>query len=144
MIELLEAIKSVIIASTIPVRQDNVFFTENEDWVPMSSTYPAIGLKDGNTAFDWSTNLTYTTTSSINIIVWASVQKQHEALMGDHGILAISARIIALLTNNRLGITGMLTAFPSQIGESETFGDETMMTQRQIIVIDYEKEVILA
>jgi len=128
---------------TADVRALDIFFTENEDWVPKTVKYPAIGIKDGGIDFDWETSKKYKQILSVRLIVWVSIKKLQESLIGANGVLVLTGNVINALVNQKLGISGVYRAFPTSIGESETFGQESDMVQKQVTIFEYRQECTL-
>lgn len=137
---LLLAVQSRLQSQLTSVRKLDICFTEDEDWVPKTAKYPYIGIKDGGTDFDWETSKKCKKTLTVHVIVWVSIKKLQESLIGTSGVLVLTEGVVNALVNQKLGITGIYRAFPAQIGESETFGQESEMVQKQKITFEYRQE----
>ncbi len=103
----------------------------------------AIGIKDGGIDFDWETSKKYKQILSVRLIVWVSIKKLQESLIGANGVLVLTGNVINALVNQKLGISGVYRAFPTSIAESETLGQESDMVQKQVTIFEYRQECTL-
>lgn len=144
--ELLAAIKSKIQTDLIYVRDSDVFITENENLIPDSVRFPAVGIKDGPISRKELAGGMMEYTMTVKVIPYVQLTKPAAAVMGDtstgsKGILDMEDDIHSSLDENLLNISGMQSAVSATISpESETFGDETEVIQRKVISYTYIKE----
>lgn len=146
--ELLEAIKTQLQddGSLNYIDDINIFITPDVDIIPVSATFPAVGLKDGpidhlvEEAENWEVTL------RVDIVLLQLLKAGETPLMGQdnpdpriYGLLEMRDDIHNSLNDNKLSITGMELAYPVKETESETVGYEDLVLQRKIITYEYIK-----
>ena len=144
--ELLSAIKAQLQTDLTYVRDSDIFIAEDDDLVPQSVRFPAVGIKDGPVQATELASDMMEYTLTVRIIPYVQLVKPEAAVMGDastssKGILEMEEDIHQSLDENLLGIDGMQSAVgdPNR-PESELFGDEEEMVLRKKITYRYVKE----
>ena len=142
---LLIGIKNQLQADLDYVRNDDFFITEDENLVPQTCKFPAVGLKDGPVNRTELSGGMWEVTLSVRVVIYVQLHKKRAAIIGDasadrKGVLEISEDIHDSLDQNLLGIEGMQHAFSPTETESELVGDEKTALQRKIITYQYVKE----
>ena len=144
--ELLTAIKAQLQTDLTYVRDSDIFITEDDDLVPQSVRFPAVGIKDGPVQATELASDMMKYIMSVRIIPYVQLVKPEAAVMGDastssKGILEMEEDIHQSLDENDLDIDGMQEAVgdPNR-PESELFGDEEEMVLRKKITYRYVKE----
>jgi hypothetical protein len=144
---LLTAIKTQLQTDLAYVRDKDFFITEDENLIPSSVKFPAVGLKDGPVVRTEEVSGMMEYAMTVKIIAYIQLQKPEAAIMGDastddKGILDMETDIHKSLDENLLSITGMTEAVAlANQPESELFGDEKEAVVRKIISYQYVKEM---
>ena len=140
---LLTAIKAQLQSQLTGVRDRDVFITEDENIIPRSLDFPAVGLKYGPvTRKRVSTDL-FETTRRVIVIPYVRLSKPEAAIMGAAGtigILDLAAAIRSALDGNTLGIEGMQDAECLSEQASDLFADEREALQRKILTFTYVQD----
>ncbi|BBO80171.1 hypothetical protein DSCO28_50430 [Desulfosarcina ovata subsp. sediminis] len=140
---LLAAIKSTLQTQIESVRDRDIFVTEDENIIPYSIGFPAIGLKDGSVSRKRVATDLWQTTRQVLVIPVVRLSKPEEAVMGGvgtTGILDLAAAIREALDDNLLGIGGMQDAECYSEQPSALFGDEKEALQRKILTYTYMQD----
>ena len=140
---LLSAIKATLKTQIAVVRDRDVFVTEDENIIPYSISFPAIGLKDGPVTRKRVATDLWETTRMVMVIPLVQLSKPEEAVMGGvgaTGILDLAAAIRAALDDNLLSIDGMKDAECYSEQASALFGDEKEALQRKILTYTYVQD----
>ena len=140
---LLNAIKSELQTDLTYVRDSDIYVTEDEDLIPSSVKFPAVGLKDGDITYAIETANQESDELLVDIIAYEQLSKTEASIMGDaatgkKGVLDIIADVKTSLTSNMLnGIVDV--AVPVSEGGSEFIGDENEAIQKKRLTMRYEK-----
>lgn len=125
----------------------DIFVTPDEDLIPVTASFPAIGLKDGAVVKEpaaFGGELSYT--MNADVIVYQLLTAGETAIVGQtspaiKGVLDMAADIDTVLRNNFLSIAGMNEAFCYQEAASETLLGENVNLQKKRLSYTYRKEV---
>ena len=130
------------------IEDDNIFIVPDEDIIPISATFPAIGLKDGGIIRERDTVTSWDIQYLAHIIIYQQLTAGETPLIGQadpriYGVLEIRDDIDTLLRENYLNIEGIYEAFSPDEAESETIGFKELVLQKKRITYQYKKiEVI--
>jgi len=143
---LLTAIQSALKASTdlAYIADANIFITADENLIPITVGFPAIGIKDGAINFlieegaDWESNY------AADLIIYQLLKSGDVSVMGQtdprvYGVLEIADGIHATLFDNKLSIAGMEVALPSGEGPSEWMESSDISIVKKRITYQYKK-----
>ena len=148
--ELINAIKAKLVAAaslTYIIDSTGIWITPNENILPISATFPGIGIKDGPITRIVHTNLKWEVHLSVGIIVYVepdwsaaatSIIGQTDPLI--HGILDIADNIHGVLNEEYLSITGMEQAFCVSESEAETIPYDDLVVLQKRLNYEYIKE----
>ena len=144
--DLLTAIQTQLRTDLTYIRDDDIYITPHENYIPAQVRFPCVGIKDGAVA---RTELTrgeaVESDRAVSIIAYVNLAKPEAAVMGDtatgkKGVLDIINDIHDSLHANKLSLTGMSHAFcPGETG-SELFGDENEYIQKKAVRYEYTQE----
>ena len=142
---LLNAIKTQLQTDLTYIRDGDIYVTEDENLIPESARFPALGIKDGPVTRIELPSEMQEVTLTVILTPFVQLDKPEAAIMGDShtgkkGVLDITGDIHRSLDENLLGITGMQTAFSPREEGSELFGDEKEVIQKKTIIYQYVKE----
>jgi len=143
---LIEAIKAQLQGDVnlLYVANADIFIVPDEDIIPISASFPAIGIKDGPVTRDMDTHDTWNVLRLVSIIIYQTLTAGETPLIGQadpkiYGVLEIAAAVYTSLDENNLSISGMYDARCTSETESETVGFEELVLQRKIINFEYSK-----
>lgn len=139
MLDLLPAVQQQLQSTITTVPAADIILLEDEQLLPESLRYPAIGIKDGEVVWKAQTSRTYDQTLAIRVTVYVRLNRQGESVTGAGGVLALSAACRDALINNNLGLAGVYQAHPGTEEASETFDDGKELIQRRTITINYQR-----
>lgn len=122
----------------------DIFITPDEDIIPVTADFPALGLKDGPIRRIVLTNIKWEVHLFLYIIIYQLLTAGETPIIGQaspkiYGVLEIADDIHTSLNENLLLITGMEQAFSTEESESETIGYEDLVLQRKRITYEYVK-----
>ena len=145
--ELLQAIQTQLRAdgNLSYINDDDIFITPDENMIPVTANFPAVGLKDGPIQRIVETAETWEPHYAVYVIVYQLMSPGETAIVGGtnptiHGVLDIAKDIHASLNDNKLGITGMELAYPGDERQSETIDNEELCLQKKKLSYIYQKE----
>lgn len=144
--ELLQAIQTQLRGdSNLSYIQDaDIFITPDENIIPVTANFPAIGLKDGpitrivEEAENWEPHYT------VFVIIYQLLTTGDTSIVGQanpliKGVLDIQEDIHTSLNDNKLSITDMELAYAGDENESETIGHEELVLQKKRLSYLYQK-----
>jgi hypothetical protein len=141
---LLAAIKAALLADeALGLRAQDCYVTPALEFIPNEVRAPFIALKDGDVTREELFSSALAETLSVQVCVFAHVLMPSASVMGDvpsglRGVLDLCDAVHAVLDENLLGVSGLISAFCRSEGASETVGDEAEMYQRKILTYTYE------
>jgi len=146
--ELLAAIETALKAAaglSYITDATGIWITPDEDILPMTATFPGIGIKDGPITRIVHTNIKWEVHMRAGIIIYVKLSAGDTALMGQtlpliHGDFDIADAIHTALNENYLGITGMEQAFCTGEQESQITGDQDFVLLKKRLDYEYIKE----
>ena len=126
------------------IGDDDIFITPDENLLPATVSFPAIGLKDGpirrivEEAENWMVMYT------VYIIIYQLLTTGETPLVGGtnptiHGVLDIAEDVHSVLNDNTLGITGMELAYAGDEWESENIDGPKIALQKKKLTYIYQK-----
>jgi len=143
---LIEAIKAQLQgdANLSYVANADIFIVPDEDIIPISASFPAIGIKDGPVTRDMDTHDTWNVLQVVSIIIYQELTTGESPIIGQadpkiYGVLEIAAAVYTSLDENNLSISGMYDARCISETESETIGFEELVLQRKKLIFEYSK-----
>ncbi|MEW6427326.1 MAG: hypothetical protein AB1568_04745 [Thermodesulfobacteriota bacterium] len=122
------------------VHDRDVIILEDEDLLPESLGYPAIGIKDGPVTWTPETGRSYDQGLTVRITAMVALGKQGEAVVDKAGALALAEKAQAALLGNLLGLAGYYLAQPGPEEPSKWIYDGKRDIQRKTITINYRRE----
>lgn len=127
------------------IADSNIFITADENLLPITVGFPAIGLKDGGITKTLSAapnvwNVGY----HVDVIVYALLSAGETPVIGQadpliYGVLDINANIHTVLHENNLSLSGVMMAYCSSEGPSEWMGAEDVNIQKKRLTYYYER-----
>lgn len=123
----------------------DIFITPDENLLPITAGFPAIGLKDGGitktiiAAPDkWSVKY------NVDVIVYVLLSADETSIIGQidpliYGVLDISADIHTVLHENNLSLSGTMMAYCNAESPSEWMGGEDVNIQKKKLTYYYER-----
>jgi hypothetical protein len=139
-------------ASLSYIADANIFITPDEDIIPMSATFPAIGLKDGprtpvKGATATGTKLSWDVTYNVHVIIYVDLTAGETPVIGQtapsiKGILDIAPDVDAVLNENYQSIAGVLDAFCIAESESEIIGNNDSIILKKRMTYQYEAQEV--
>ena len=142
--DLLLAVQAKLRSAITAVRDRDVVILENEDLLPESIGYPAVGIKDGPAAWTPETSRSYDVEPRVRITVYVRLGRPAESVMDpDTGVLALAAAARDALTNDTLGVPGVYQVHPGPEEESRTFSDGKELIQKKTVSMIYRRTVNL-
>jgi hypothetical protein len=142
--ELLTAIESALHGLS-GVRDADICITPDVNYLASWVRFPCIGIKDGPIEHIEMFGGQMGYTMYVDIVMYVQLQKPERGMTGDPstgriGILDLADSIHAILDENLLDISGMISTVVESEAASETFGDVDDLISRKIIRYKYEKE----
>jgi len=142
---LLAAIETALQTGISYMRDSDIYITDDLYRIPRGTKFPACAIKDGPVTTEETAGGMWVLAMNVSIAVFVRSHKETEAIMGNadteaKGILDCEADVIGVLSENMLGLTGVVLADWDGSQESEKFEDETEAIQMKVIKMKYEKE----
>ena len=142
---LLTAIETALQTGLTYMRDSDIYIADDLYRLPKVVRFPACAIKDGTVSVQETPGGMWVLTMNVSIAVFVRTYKETEAIMGNadteaKGILDCEADVIGVLSENSLGLAGMVRATWTGSEESEKFEDESEAIQMKIIKFLYEKE----
>lgn len=95
------------------IKDENIFITELENYIPDNSKFPLITVKDYGSINDQQLLKKYYQTSRVLLTIFSRLLKIGHTLTDlNSGILKIEQDIISILIDNKLDNTEITNAFP--------------------------------
>jgi hypothetical protein len=119
------------------VADDSISIIADENFIPTTWVFPAIGLKDGPVSASG-------TRKRVHVIAYVEYQEGDAAIIGQtspliKGILDMRADIMTALFDNILGISGILCVDVPDEAESELVaGEQGIALVKKRMTFDYE------
>lgn len=140
--DLLTALKAEIQQNISYVRNDDIFISLDESWLPHDVKFPCIGLKDGGVKRTEKPGLWWEEEKEVRITIWVNIRKPELSLVGgahDKGLLdIIYDDIHVLLDDNFLGLDDVIHAHcPSEAGSQLFAGPEKSFIQQKTVIYKY-------
>jgi len=126
------------------IADTNIFIVPDEDIIPITATFPAIGIKDGAIDRDMDTESSWDVSMTVSIIIYQQLKEGESPIIGYddpkiYGILDIAAAIYASLNENNLSLSGVYDARCIEESESETVGFKELVLQKKKLIFEYSK-----
>jgi len=137
---LLTAIKAKLQGSLEYVRDLDVYVTEDLGMIRASGGYPAVGVKDGGTAYTVEAGDQRAEVLTVQLGCYVKLHKPEAAIMGDEsagepGLLDMAADIITALDDTFSGLVDL--AEPVSVGESAVMFDERRTLQTLTVTMRF-------
>lgn len=147
---LLAAIKTDLknAAALSYVADANIFIVPDEDIIPMTATFPAIGLKDGRIEMEKEataagTTLLWNVTYHVHVIIYVEMTDGETPVIGQanpalKGTLDINDDVRGVLHEDAQNIAGIIDAFCIAESESEIIGGTDMIVLKKRMTFEYQ------
>lgn len=142
-------------ASLSVVSDTNIFITPDEDIIPMTATFPAIGLKDGPIRMELVSTAAggkhlWDIWYQVHVIPYVDWTDGETPIIGQttptviKGILDLNDLIRTVLHEDYQSISGILDAYCIGEGESEPlpFGEDMVVQKKRMTFEYYAQEVL--
>ena len=142
---LLSAIETALQTGISYMRDSDIYITDDLYRIPQGTKFPACAIKDGPEIPEDRAGGMWVLAMTVSIAVFVRIYKEREAIMGNadtgaKGILDCDVDVIAALSENLLGLDGVVLAKWAGSEESAKFEDETEAIQMKVVKMQYEKE----
>jgi len=142
---LLAAIETALQTGVSYMRDSDIYIADDLYRLPKGVRFPAAAIKDGTVSVQETPGGMWVLAMNVSIAVFVRTYKETEAIMGNaeteaKGILDCEADVIGTLSENLLGLAGVVLAIWTGSEESEKFEDEREAIQMKIVKVQYEKE----
>lgn len=134
MLAAIQAVKTAMQASTTLayVKDKDVYITEDIRLIRSAGEYPAFGIKDGGTVFDFQPGDQEEDTLEVIIACYVQLLRPEQAIIGTPdgkpGVLKMAEDLVSLLKDNTLG--GVVTQLlPLRAGASEILPEQNRAIQ---------------
>lgn len=135
-------------ATLSAVSDSNIFITPDEDIIPMSATFPAIGLKDGPISMTMEATATGTTklwkvTYNVHVIIYVDMTDGETPVIGQanpaiKGTCDLNDLVRTVLHEDYQSIAGVQDAYCVAESESEIIGGADMIVLKKRMTFQYE------
>lgn len=136
-------------AATLSAVSDaNIFITPDEDIIPMTATFPAIGLKDGRIemekeATSAGTTLLWNVKYDVHVIIYVDMTDGETPVIGQanpviKGTCDLNDLIRTVLHEDYQSIAGIIDAYCIAESESEIIGGADMIVLKKRMTFQYE------
>jgi len=129
------------------VSDTNIFVTPDEDMIPMTATFPAIGLKDGAIAMERQAGAAggkhlWEVTYQVHVIIYVDLTAGETPVVGQtspsiKGTLDINDDVRTVLHEDYQSITGVIDAYCVAEGESEIIGNDDALVLKKRMTFEY-------
>lgn len=129
------------------VADANIFITPDENIIPVTTVYPAIGLKDGPVTMEKqataaSAKLLWDVRYRVHVIIYVDMTAGETPVIGQtnpsiKGILDINDDVRAILHEDYQSITGIIDAYCIEEGEGEVVGGDDMIILKKRMTFEY-------
>lgn len=140
-------------ASTLSFVADaDIFITPDENIIPVTCAFPAIGLKDGPIRMELvsksKTGLLWNVWYQVHVITYVDMTAGETPIVGQtspsiKGVLDINDAIRTVLHEDYQSISGIIDAYCVAEEESETIGGADTILQKKRMTFEYEAQEIL-
>ena len=130
------------------VADENIFITPDEDIIPMTATFPAIGLKDGRIEMEKEagaegTTLLWNVTYHVHVIIYVDMTAGETPVIGQadpaiKGTCDLNDLVRAVLHEDYQSIAGIIDAYCIAESESEIIGGTDMIVLKKRMTFQYE------
>lgn len=126
------------------ITDSNIFITADENLLPMTAGFPAIGLKDGPVRILIEDGADWERTLAVDIIIYQLLKSGDISIMGQadpkvYGVLEMSEDVHAVLYDNKLSITAIETALPVNESASTILGADDLVLVARTLTYNYQK-----
>ncbi|MHB1350114.1 MAG: hypothetical protein ACYCYR_09600 [Desulfobulbaceae bacterium] len=134
MLATIQAIKAALQASATLayVKDKDVYITEDIRMIRASGEYPAFGIKDGGTVYDFQSGDQEEDSLELTIACYVQLLRPEQAIIGTPdgkpGVLKMAEDLVALLKDNTLGGT-VTQLLPLRAGASEILPEQNRAIQ---------------
>jgi len=130
------------------VADTDIFLTPDEYIVPMTCTFPAIGIKDGPIARNMEatasgTKLAWDMRWQVHVIIYVEMPAGETPLVGQttptaiKGILDIANDINTVLNENYMSVSGIMDAYCIAEAETEMIGHQDFQVLKKRMTFEY-------
>lgn len=123
----------------------NIFITADENLLPITVGFPAIGLKDGGITKTLSAAPdVWSVKYNVDVIIYVLLSANETPVIGQtfpeiYGVLDINANIHTVLHENELSLSGVMMAYCAGESPSEWMGNEDVNVQKKTLTYYYER-----
>lgn len=143
---LIQAIQTALrnAAGLAYISDADIFITADENLLPVTAGFPAIGLKDGDVNILIEEGPDWERTPKVDIIIYVLLSEGETAVIGQadpliHGVLDISKDVHSILYDNKLEITAIETALPVAETGSYIVGTDDLVLLARKLTYQYRK-----
>lgn len=130
------------------VADADIFITPDENIIPMTCAFPAIGLKDGSITMEKvagaaGTNLLWEVNYRVHVIIYTDMTAGETPVIGQaspsiKGILDINDNVRTVLHEDYQSITGIIDAYCVAEEEGEIIGGNDMIILKKRMTFEYQ------
>lgn len=122
----------------------DIFITPDENLLPVTVGFPAIGLKDGAVNILIEEGADWERTQGVGIIIYQLLKSGDTSIMSQadpklYGVLEISENIHGVLYDNKLSIAAIEAALPVSESPSEIMGADDLVLVTRTLTYQYRK-----
>lgn len=122
----------------------DIFITADENLLPITAGFPAIGLKDGQVKILIEDGADWERTLAVDIIIYQLLKTGDTSIVGQadptiYGVLEISEAVHEILYDNKLSIAAIEAALPVFESASEIMGADDLVLVTRKLTYQYRK-----
>lgn len=136
-------------AATLSVVSDtNIFITPDEDIIPMTATFPAIGLKDGRIEMTMESGAAggkhlWNVNYHVHVVIYVDMTDGETPVIGQasppiQGTCDLNDLVRTVLHEDYQSIAGVMDAYCIAESESEIIGGADMIVLKKRMTFQYE------
>lgn len=126
------------------IADSNIFITADENLLPITADFPAIGLKDGSVNILIEDGVAWERTLAVDIIIYQLLKSDDISIVGQadpkiYGVLEISEDIHSVLYDNKFLIPAIEAALPAGESASMILGTDDLVLVARTLTYNYRK-----
>jgi len=135
-------------ATLSSVADADIVITPDENYIPQTIAYPAIGLKDGPIVMEKEaaaagSTLLWNVVYQVHVIIYVAMADGEVPLIGQtspavKGILDLNDLVRTILHENSQSITGIIDSYCVAETESEIIGGNDMIILKKTMTFEYQ------
>ena len=142
--DLIQAIQTALRtdASLSYIADANIFITADENLLPMTIGFPAIGLKDGSVRTLIEDGADWERTLSVDIIIYQLLESDDISIVGQanpkiYGVLEISEDVHSVLYDNKFSNAAIEVALPVSESATMILGTDDIVLVTRSLTYNY-------